>query len=365
MAELIKKVFAKVSGSGGFGNLEMRSGRSERPNRFLNLVRPLQVARPVGGDSKIGLAALSGLTTSAHLQIGTTLRNKTIFMRLLIFLVFLGHMMVLSSCNSSSPESAFLKFDLEKGRTYSYTMNTDMENERQGIKTKSEMKFDYEMEVTDDKDGIKTLKCTYTKVVMGSEGADSNDIDTDKPAPDSIPDLRANPKGVLNAMFHAIVGKGFIMKVDAEGRVTEVNGLKEMSEAMLGSMNLPEKSKADVRRIFSAQFNEEVLKSSFSQAFNIFPNKAVKVGDSWDKTINLPGMVKSSIKYTFNVKSITDTIVTLGVNAGLEMGKNHGVMEGTMVVDRKSGLITNGETSQKFEGKMASRTRITGRIKNN
>ncbi|RYZ49992.1 MAG: hypothetical protein EOP49_14990, partial [Sphingobacteriales bacterium] len=74
---------------------------------------------------------------------------------------------------------------------------------------------------SDKQDSITTLKSTYKRVVMKMDMPGMNvDIDTDKPATDSVVDIKTNPMGMMGSMFRAIVGKSFVMKVNPEGQVT-------------------------------------------------------------------------------------------------------------------------------------------------
>ena len=275
--------------------------------------------------------------------------------------------LLLTSCNDNGKtagDAGALRFNLQKGQAYAYAMEVDMETEAGGNKMESEMDFDYDIEVTDKQDSITTLKSTYKRVVMKMDMPGMNvDIDTDKPATDSVVDIKTNPMGMMGSMFRAIVGKSFVMKVNPEGQVTEISGLKEMSDAMLGSINLDESMKPMAERAFSQQFNEETLKQSFAQAFNIFPNKAVKKGDTWTKTVDMNGM---AIKTVYTVKDVDDNKVMLDANATMDMGQNKGTQTGTLEIDPKTGLVREGNLEQKVTGEnmtMNSKIKISGKVK--
>jgi hypothetical protein len=226
------------------------------------------------------------------------------------------------------------------------------------------MEFDYIIEVVDDSQGIKTIKSTYDRIRMNMDvPGQKMEIDTDKPRENSGV-TASDPMDMMNGMFHAIKGKSFVMKVNAEGDVTEVQGLDEMSTAMLDGMNLDADMRPRMEAAFKQQFNEESMKQSFSQAFNIFPNKAVKLGDKWDKDLALNnGMMK--MKTTYTVKDISGDKVTLDAVSQFDMMGSKGSQNGTFVVDAKTGLVTSGDYTQKFEGpmNMTSKGKITGKEK--
>lgn len=284
----------------------------------------------------------------------------------LVLLLLCSSCSLMLSCNSSKPkETPILKFNLQKGKAYAYSMKVDIEREMQGQKMNSMMNFDYDVEVIDDKDNIKTLKSTYRKVMMNMKLPQMNvDVDTDRPVSDTIID-KNNPMAFFGNMFHAIVGKSFTLKVDAEGKVLEVTGLKEMGEAMMASMKPDETLRPVIEQAFNSQFNEASMKQNFSQAFNIFPNKPVKVGDSWEKNMTLGGMMPAVVKTVYTVKDIKADKITLDVQSNTEIQNTKSLMTGSMMVDPVTGLVTDADMEQKSEGmsKSTTKIKITGKEK--
>jgi hypothetical protein len=275
-----------------------------------------------------------------------------------MLLTALSVIVLLNAC-SSGKDAVLLKFNLQKGKVYTYAMEMDMENSMQGQKMNSDMNFDYDIEVLDNANGVVTLKNTYKRITMSMNMPNMNvDIDTDEPAKDTAVDMMTNPLGMMGNMFRSMKGKSFTMKVDAEGKVIEVAGIDQLADEMVKSMNLPEEAKGMMQQSFKSQFNEESIKQTFSQAFSIFPNKPVKVGDTWNKDVSMGGMTAATMKTTYKVKEIGDNDVTLDVNSTVEMGENKGTQTGSMKVDQKTGLVTDGDLEQKFTGAMASTVKV-------
>jgi hypothetical protein len=164
----------------------------------------------------------------------------------------------------------------------------------------------------------------------------------------------------MTAMFGALKGKSFLMKVDKEGKVTEVTGLQQIADAMVGSMNLKEEMKPAAMQAFTQQFNEQNIKDIFSQSFNIFPNKPVKVGDSWEKQIAGSTSMPMDVTTTYTVKSIEGDIVNLDAKSKMKFtgGANMtGDQTSTMQVNAKTGLVVNGDFEQKLDGQMRMTTK--------
>ncbi|HUC83351.1 MAG TPA: DUF6263 family protein [Flavisolibacter sp.] len=287
-------------------------------------------------------------------------------MRKLPALVALSALLIMQSCNSSdnkagaaNGDGVALKFNLQKGKSYTYAMNMDMEGETQGQKMENEMAFDYTVEVVNDQDSLKTLKTTYDRIKMEmNAGATNIDFDTNEPQKDSAADPRQNPMGMMSNMFYAMKGKSFEMKVNEKGEVKSVAGISELMNAVINSMQVDENTKQGVAQVFQSQFNEDAIKSSFSQAFNIFPDKPVKVGDTWTKTVGMPAMAGGNITTNYKVKEINGNTVVLDVASDLSSSGMQGAQTGTMKVDATTGLVTEGNMEQKFTSPTAMTIKV-------
>lgn len=279
-----------------------------------------------------------------------------------LFLLFLW-----SACsNNKNGASTNFQFNLQKGKAYDYAMDFDMKQEMSGQNINTNMKSDYIMEVIGDDGNVKTLKTTYKRFAMNIAMANKT-IKADSDNSDSVATGEiTDPGQMMNAMFSALKGKSFIIKVDKEGKVTEVTGLQQIADAMVSSMKVKEEMKPMVRQAFTQQFNEENIKELFSQSFNIFPNKPVKVGDSWEKKLSGTSLMPMDMTTTYTVKSIDGNLVTLDAKSNMKFtgGTNlSGEQIGRMKVNAKTGLVETAEYEQKMEGqmKMTTKATITGK----
>ncbi len=267
--------------------------------------------------------------------------------------------------STASADGTVLKFDLDKGKKYGYDIEMNSSQNYQGRDFNSKMNFGYDMEVLDKTSEQTTIRATYTRIAMNiaSPGGDIS-LDSDQPLKDTATNGEIDPSTMMKQMFATMKGKSFTMKVAPDGSITEITGVNEMAEAMANSMNLPEQYKQQMRAAFTQQFNNESLKQSFGNAFNIYPNKPVKPGDKWEKkaNVNVAGSpVMSTTTYT--VKEVKGDRVSLDLSADINNGS--GTQSGTMVVDAETGLVIEGTTNQKLTQPMAinSTMKITGREK--
>ena len=277
--------------------------------------------------------------------------------------------MVCASCSNNKNDTADFRFNLQKGKTYEYNMDYDMEQNMQDQEINTNLKGNYTLDVTADDGNIKTLKTTYQRIAMNvAMPGRTMSIDSDKADTASKGEIN-DPGQLMNAMFSALKGKSFMMKVDKEGKVLEVSGLTELAQAMVSSMNLKPEMRSMAQQAFSQQFNEQSVKDMFSQSFNIFPNKPVKAGDTWEKSFSGSATLPIQMTTNYTVKSIDGDFVILDSKSNLNFGddnKMSGTQSGTMKVNAKTGLVEDVTFEQKVTGNMSMSTkgRITGKEKN-
>ncbi|HYH14552.1 MAG TPA: DUF6263 family protein [Flavisolibacter sp.] len=287
--------------------------------------------------------------------------TKITFLFAFLLILLMG-----SACSDNKNATANFQFNLQKGKAYEYEMDFDIKQELSGQNIATNMKSDYVMEVIGDDGNVKTLKTTYERFAMNVEMPDRTiSADSDSKDTSSMGDI-ADPSQLMTAMFGALKGKSFIIKVDKEGKVTEVTGLNEIADAMVNSLRVKEEMKPMVRQAFTQQFNEQNIKEIFSQSFNIFPNKPVQVGDSWEKKMAGTTAMPMDVTTTYTVKSIEGNMVNLDAKSKMNFtggGNMSGEQTGTMKVDAKTGLVVDAEFNQKMEGQMQMTTkgRITGK----
>ena len=299
----------------------------------------------------------------------------------LLFLTFvtITAVIVIQSCQTSgktSSASKMLKFNFEKGKGYDYEMISNMDQQIMGQSMQMDMTFYYSMDVTDDDGTIKTITTAIDRFKMKMGVAGMNlDIDTDKPLPGfgKTKDGK-DPMGMLNSLFGAIKGQKFSIQVDAEGKIHDVTGFENMANAIVDSMAVGEEERLEMKKKFSQQFNSDKMKSQLGRIFYIFPNKEVKVGDSWQKSSLVIGEMGGTYNSTYKVTDIEGDIVTLSENTKVESSqekmKLSGDIKGSIVVDSRLGLVVNADQDTKMkaeaEGKsfeMRMKTKIKGKAR--
>jgi hypothetical protein len=301
------------------------------------------------------------------------------FAYLLSAVIVLTGLIGLQSCQTAKTATAakMLKFNFENGKGYDYEMTTSMDQEIMGQSMKMDMSAYYSMEVAADDGNTKTITTSIDRFKMKVDVVGMNlEVDTDKPMTGAgITGDDKNPLEVVNRLFGSIKGKQFTMKVDAEGKVQEVSGFENMGRSIVDSMDLDEKDRGEMIKKFDEQFNAKNMKGQFERFLYIFPNKAVKVGDSWEKDSEAPGAPMAG-KYhsVYKVTDIEGDMVTLeektkilSAEQGMVMSGN---VTGTLVVDSKTGLVVTADQDMKMTTsakgmsfEMIGKTKIKGKAR--
>ncbi|MBS1774298.1 MAG: hypothetical protein JST82_15685 [Bacteroidetes bacterium] len=106
--------------------------------------------------------------------------------------------------------------------------------------------------------------------------------------------------------------------------------------------------------------NDSSMRKLVLQCLNIYPSQAVKIGDSWRKTIHAStGFIHILSTNTYKLTSIDDnTIAHVEVTSVISPEDTSqsmafkGVQNGEFAVDIKTGLIISGKLTQQLSGKI-------------
>jgi hypothetical protein len=254
-------------------------------------------------------------------------------------------------------ESVLLKFNFQKGKTYNYTMSFDVSQKKGDQSRGSTMKWNYDMQVIDEKAGLKTLKTTYKRIDMTMNMGNDQKMEFSSDKEVDAMDFMQLP----SRMFKIVKGKSFLMQVNEKGEVVSVTGFDKIGEAVVSEAGLPEEMKPMLRQNFQQRFNDDAVEQMFSQSFEIFPNKPVKIDDSWKKNANI---MKQDISTVYTVKNIKGNRVFLTGTSKIKSndGKNSGTQISKLIIDSRTGLMIDGAFDQKSDdGSMITKSRILGK----
>ncbi len=285
-------------------------------------------------------------------------RMKLTGWAVLVGLVFLGFL----TGSVKGAEGTLLRLKLEKGKKYQTYVLMDLEGvvSTEGVEQKFTMEMGmgltYEVKKVDAKKSMHlSVKFHRLRYKMKDP---IKDVDYD-----SARGKKA--KGAWETGYGALVGKGFEMTVSPMGKVSGLKGmeklLKDVSKEVVGTKN----EKVLVMSEMGDIFGKDSMGAYVESWFDVFPKKAVNVGDQWKKTHEDAGSMPYLIETTYTVKSIKDgrvNLVTVSVMKnhpkrkpkleGLQRVEMSGRVTGTESRDLKTGMTVHGDASMLGEAKM-------------
>lgn len=204
------------------------------------------------------------------------------------------------------------------------------------------------------------VEVTYTRMRFKQNGP-MGQIDYDSDAPPAHIPMAARG-------FSGLVGQSFSMEFSAKGEVINIVGIDDMTARVIDSMDLPEgPAKQAAQDMVKLQVNEESLKQMMSMSSAMFPPGPVAIGDTWDDTQSISGMLPMTVASRFTLvdwddeTATLDTVGTIGPNPDAQPfdlndvqidGEMTGTQSGQVVLDRRTGLTRSSTIKQDMEGGM-------------
>jgi hypothetical protein len=203
----------------------------------------------------------------------------------------------------------------------------------QNISNKMLMEFTYD--VTAGENENKDLAVTYTRMKM------------DMNAMGQTMSYDSNDSANANPMFKALgnmIGKSFTTTVAPNGTIVKVEGIESL---------VPEGTQG---------LDQETLKQTMQTSFNIFPEKPVKVGETWTKTTDMKLQnfnMKLDSKYTLDKVEGDKAIISMDGKISSEAGASvqgmemnlDGTQTGKLEIDIPTGQAISGDIKQLIKGK--------------
>lgn len=249
------------------------------------------------------------------------------------------------SCNSSdnkngaatgksgSGDTYDLKFNLKPGAAYLYDMDVMQNVEAAGNASTNNLYSKYTFNVKEAAEGNSKIEVVYDLMRMEMKSM-GNTIKMS--SEDQTPEAQG---------FRDMVNKPFSMTVSPEGKVVSIEGWESIEK--------------------NGAMKSEDLKQSMETSLNIFPDKAVKVGDTWKKDAAMSmQMFKMNISSTYTLTEVKGNIATITMDSEIKMGQDNntqtngmtmemkGTQKGKMDVELNTGMTLTGSITQDIKGEM-------------
>lgn len=205
---------------------------------------------------------------------------------------------LLLAAAANAPEGVELRWRFKAGDVLRYRMVMKQEMQMSGpaeFETTTDMAFAMREEVKEvSPAGVAKIDVKYEALraemamPMGDLSYDSTRKGED--AKKNSEELSALA-GLLDMQFH--------MEMDPTGRVLSVSGLKEAVEKAFADQGDDPMSKQMLSGLRKA-FDEDRVREMFE--FNVFPEKKLAAGDTWNRAFEIPAPMIGKMKYALDFK---------------------------------------------------------------
>ena len=224
-------------------------------------------------------------------------------MKRLPILALLGMLVLIaSSCNG--PKLLTENLQYKKGDTYKYKQTSDIISTvsvmGQEVVNKQKQGYVFENKITEiAANGDVDMTSTINAIHYEMEVMDSKIVyDSEDPSKNQKAESLEN-------IYADMIGQQFNIILDSKGQLKKFSGATEMLDKMTEQMKKEGKA-TDGIDAMKAQFNDEAMEQMYSgNMSSLLPTTPVKIGDSWNKTVNMKMLgIKFDNKYT--LKKIKD-----------------------------------------------------------
>jgi hypothetical protein len=265
----------------------------------------------------------------------------------------------LISISAFAQKTYVLRQNYPTGYRYDFSITSDqIINQKIGgqhVHLTQNIGTDYTFDITEGHSGEKDVKVTYNKIFMKSVGMGNTMIFNS----DDQNSTKKNP-------FSGLKGASFYMIVTPNGAIKSVAGIDIMLNKMAAKMTTDTSQVKQIKDALSKQFSAEVVKQTMESSFKIYPDRAVKIGDSWtvDTKMQMSMPIETITQYT--LKEVQDGIAILSVKGTLVSKGNFeamgnkmetdlkGTNSGEASLDIKTGIVLNSHLRVELYGKMKS-----------
>ncbi|MDE5526596.1 DUF6263 family protein [Elizabethkingia meningoseptica] len=212
-----------------------------------------------------------------------------------------------------------LKYKLEKGKTYPFVLSQkDVQSMTMGDKSQSntnETTDNITFTVTNFDKGIYDMDVHFiSKKQVGNTQGQSISVDTDG----------AEPKNENLKIFwkvnKALMGNTLKMKMNESGNIISFEGFDpiyaKVTTAVNGAVKDANQRKALIEG-FKQGFSDNALKAQFKANINLFPEKGLKIGQSFSESANLSPDGKLKSTTTFTLAKVENGIAEITVKGGV------------------------------------------------
>jgi hypothetical protein len=163
--------------------------------------------------------------------------------------------------------------------------------------------------------------------------------------------------------FATMVGREFTMQMARNGQIVGFSGLDQIMDNIQAELALPEAAAKDFRE----RFGEDSLRQMLERVIVVYPDKPLRVGDSWSRRSVTDRGLSAIMENTWTLKSAKGGVAELEVRSKItpnpeapptQVGpmsmsyKLSGEQTGKVRIELATGWMIDGDLEQKMSGEI-------------
>jgi hypothetical protein len=251
-----------------------------------------------------------------------------------------------------------LSFNPEKGERYLYLAKMESATKQQmmgqEIPVDTSVDMLYEMNIQDKNADRIVIECTYREILMSTSSPLGNMKYDSKNGSENPTEMET----MMAQLFGGMIEKPFRVTFDANGSVQSLSGWDAIVQDVTKSLTSNPQT-GQMAAVMMQMFDEKAIRNMFEQSFNIYPDKPLNVGDTWNSTFNLPMMgMDNKMNSVFTLKAIDGDTALIDVASAIDFqinmngaeGQVAGEQKGEMNLCLKTGMPVLSVTTQNARG---------------
>lgn len=286
-----------------------------------------------------------------------------------LFLMFTSFFFLFPSCKDSP------RIQSNDTITYAYTFHLHVPSHYYlTIKTQNSSVFSYQGKETQanntaeigltynlskDSFGLSQLKLTYDKVKLTLES-------TNKEKQEFSTDNTSSPSE-MNQLLSLLKGSSIFVHFDSIGKTASITGIEEVYNKALSAIPVGETAmRKAVQEQLTSFIGADFVRNTLEPVGQLFPDSAVRTGDSWTKQINQQAGLKFTSQSSFTVTSLKDSTAVIAMESTIDGSKATsmnisgyqvntnltGSQTGEFKTDMQTGLLKEASIRTKLDGEV-------------
>ncbi|PJB77364.1 MAG: hypothetical protein CO090_08845 [Acidobacteria bacterium CG_4_9_14_3_um_filter_49_7] len=267
----------------------------------------------------------------------------------------------------ATADSLNLSLNLKKGNHFITTLTStqavirDVGGQQTQVDNSTEMTLSFEVTGSDEK--TYTITMRYTHIIVSSRGAGWEFHYDSTPSTDS----GSTDSKQMNIFYKSLLNQPITLVIDRlSGTIKSMSGWDKLGKHVVEELRQGTATdRQKLTDMLISSIKNGIVNGGATSVFPSLAGRTIQKGSQWQIQDTLPTFSGLALRTTYKVTDLFPDRVTLSVSSSLSTSptatviatgatktqyKLSGTQKGTLVVDRKTGWVTQTHVNQELEG---------------